>query len=134
PTQLKRDASSATSIMTGPRKSAFQQSARFWVSKSPPPLVDQIRDQGGPARLMTCAEARSGVSMEMFVEQDQIAPERIALHSPRGVKDGTSSRRVALENPDQPFRDFVRQIGMPESHERLDDEIRSRKPDRSAPI
>ena len=47
-------------------------------------LLDQLGDDAGPAGLVAGAETRAGVAVEVLVEQDEVAPVRIA--------SGTSSR------------------------------------------
>ena len=42
-------------------------------------LFKEFRDKAGPASLMTGAESGTVVSMEVFVEQNQVAPVRIIL-------------------------------------------------------
>ena len=42
-------------------------------------LLDQLGDQAGPPGLVAGAEAGAGVAIEIFVEQDEVAPVRIGL-------------------------------------------------------
>ena len=42
-------------------------------------LLQQLGDQAGPAGLMAGAEPGAVVAVEVFVEQDQVAPVRIGL-------------------------------------------------------
>ena len=44
-----------------------------------PEQVEEDRDQTGPPRLMAGAEPRAVVTVEVFMEEDQIAPVRIVL-------------------------------------------------------
>src|SRR5882762_4144819 len=50
-----------------------------------PPFIDQRGDESRPASLMRGAQTESGIAVKVFVEQNQIAPIRVALellHSP----------------------------------------------------
>ena len=52
-------------------------------------LLNQFRDQAGPACLMTCADAGSVVPMEVFVEYDVVTPVRIVLKGLRAAEHRT---------------------------------------------
>ena len=45
-----------------------------------PEHVEKARDQTGPPRLVAGAEPRAVVTLEVFVEEDQVAPVRIVLN------------------------------------------------------
>jgi len=72
------------------------------------PLINEIRDQRGPAGLMACTESRSVVAVEMLVEESVVAPMRIVLKFLHAAVDRPASGIIALENVDEPFRDFMR--------------------------
>ena len=64
-----------------------------------PEQVEQARDQPGPPRLVAGAEPRPVVTLEVFIEEDQIAPVRIVLELGRPPYTGRrplASRRNVL--------------------------------------
>lgn len=46
----------------------------IWLFVSAGGFGEAARDEGGPARLMVCAEAATDVRVEVFVEQHAISP------------------------------------------------------------
>src|SRR5262245_19137060 len=58
----------------------------------------QPRDQSGPPGLVAGAYARPIVSVEVLVEQDQIAPVRVVLELPAPTVHGSASLSVAQED------------------------------------
>src|SRR5215469_4386524 len=70
-------------------------------------MLEQIRDQARPACLMACADTCAIVSMEIFIEQDQIAPVWIALKFLDSTMDSTTPLIIAQENPHQAQGYFV---------------------------
>src|ERR1043165_1585396 len=57
-------------------------------------LLDQFGYQTGPASLVTCADPCSVVTMEIFVERNQIAPVRVILEFLTGAENWSSLIRV----------------------------------------
>src|SRR5258707_6277143 len=68
--------------------------------------LDEFGHESCPAGLVTGAQPGTIVAMEVFVEVDVVAPERIVLELFRAAVDGSSAIRVAQENPGEPVRDF----------------------------
>ncbi len=69
--------------------------------------LDEFGNESGPTGLMTGAEPGTVVTVEVFIEEDVVAPERIALEFFRAAVDGPSTLRVAQEDPSEPVRDFL---------------------------
>src|ERR1035438_6270103 len=117
-------------------------------------LFDQLRDQAGPAGLVTGTNAGPIVSVKKFVEQNQVLPVRIGVEDVGSACDGTAAvlaRRKNAHKATGDFRSHLPQIAfssgmggafhfeifaeiMVEFLQRFDQQIVPRKPDRSAPI
>src|SRR6266540_7303137 len=69
-------------------------------------LLNQLRDQAGPAGLMAGTNATAVVTVEVLVEQDQIAPVRIGLESFVRSVHRSASVGAAQEGARQPARDL----------------------------
>src|SRR5215471_5147447 len=65
-----------------------------WLVELSSILLDQFRYQTGPASLVTCADACSVVTMEIFVERDQVAPIRVILEFLNAAENWSSLIRV----------------------------------------
>src|SRR5712692_1805271 len=79
-------------------------------SRSLPPLVDQTRHERGPSRLMRCAESLTCVSVEEFVEEDEVPPVRVVRDEFRLTRaartvDRTVSILVRKKQSDQAIRE-----------------------------
>ena len=118
------------------------------------PLVDEGRDQPGPAGLVRGAEARAGVAVEVLVEHEVVAPVRIVLElrdrcrrpgagrrrrARRSRSAGRPSRRRDLADRPAAARrlpsiDDVVAVGGGQLAQRLDHQERGREPDRAAPV
>src|SRR5262245_32138650 len=61
-----------------------------------------------PSRLMAGAKASPAVTVEVLVEQDEVAPMRIVLELLRSTKYWTLSTPVAKKDSGQPRRKFLR--------------------------
>ncbi len=70
------------------------------------PLVDQISDQAGPSRLVTCPDPRAVIAVEVFVEEQAISPMRIVLKFLRFSKYRTPAAFVPAEQAYHAVRDF----------------------------
>src|SRR4051794_17095336 len=68
------------------------------ASSSTSPFVDEIGDEARPAGLVIRAESGTVVAVEVFVEQQQIAPVRILLELLRAAVDAPAARLVAREH------------------------------------
>ena len=66
-----------------------------------PRLLNQLRHQSRPARLVTCADAGSVVSMEVFVEGNRVSPEGIFLELGGASEDRASPGLVAEKDVGQ---------------------------------
>src|SRR5690349_16031117 len=119
-----------------------------------PILLDQFRDQGGPAGLMAGTDAGAVVAVKIFVERDEIAPMIITLEFFRAAEDRPASGVVAQEDSRQTLRNLaghipkVRQLARTRGAfdfiivaqkkvkllQRLDEQVIDREPDRSTPI
>src|SRR5687768_4110529 len=72
------------------------------VTRSASPLVDQVRHQSGPAGLVVRAETGAVVAVEIFVEQQQVAPVLVVLELLRAAVDRTRAVLAAGEQADHP--------------------------------
>src|SRR5271169_976789 len=117
-------------------------------------LLDQFGDQSSPASLVTRADACAIVGMEIFVEEEQIFPVRIALEDFGAAGDRPPAVFATNENMNQAAGDFgshfpevrfaprargtfdfeVLAIIMVILLQGFDEEIVQRKPDRAAPV
>ncbi len=61
-------------------------------------LLNKLGDQSGPAGLMAGANAGPVVPMEIFVEEDMIAPVGVALEAVRGTEDGPPPAVIAQKD------------------------------------
>jgi hypothetical protein len=69
-----------------------------------------LRDQRGPASLVTGANARTVITVEVFVEQDQIAPVRVRLKLFRSAIDRPPSILVAKEDAFESLGELSRNL------------------------
>src|SRR5690242_14414067 len=76
-----------------------------------PPLVNQAGDKPGPAGLMRSAEARASIAVEIFVEEDQIFPMRVALELLDAFVNRARTSGAASEDPNQAVGDFAGHLG-----------------------
>src|SRR5215510_9423757 len=67
-------------------------------------LLQKLRDQTGPTRLVTRANAAAVVAVEVFVEGHVVTPVRILLKHLNVAKDGPFSIRRAEEDALQAAR------------------------------
>ena len=70
-------------------------------------LLDQFRDQRGPAGLMAGADARAIVAVEVFVKRDEIPPVRIVLKFLRTAENRPAAVFVAEKNPRESLGNFA---------------------------
>ena len=66
-------------------------------------LSDHLGDNGTPTCLMTGSNARSTAAVEVFIEQEEITPERIILELFNRTVERTSTVGIAAENANQAF-------------------------------
>src|SRR5262245_42733569 len=103
---------------------------------------------------MARAEARAVIAVEVFVEQDQVAPVRIGLEFLRATVDRTPALLVAQEDRGEAPRDLAgdpeqvhlharaawaldgkaRSVERVQVEQRPDEEQVDREPDRPAPV
>src|SRR5712692_8329823 len=69
-----------------------------------PALLQELRDEPRPARLVAGADAGAVVAVEVLVERDQAAPVRVALEDLRAAVDGTAPVGAGQEEPAEPPR------------------------------
>src|SRR5271168_5003862 len=72
-----------------------------------PKDFDQRRHEPGPSCLMTGADASAIVAVEIFVEQQVIAPIRIALELLGSPEHRPPAGLIAQEDPGQPIGDLA---------------------------
>ena len=70
-------------------------------------LLNELGDQACPAGLMAGANAGPIVPMKVFIEEDKIAPVRVALEAVFGAEDGPSPVAVAQEEAYETARQLV---------------------------
>src|SRR5215212_2479360 len=69
--------------------------------------VDEVGDDGGPAGLMTGADAGAVVAVEVLVKEDVVAPVRVCLHHLGRAEDRATAIGSALEDRNQAARDII---------------------------
>ena len=68
--------------------------------------LDGLRHEPGPARLMARTQSSAVVSMEVFIEEDVIAPMRIALELLRAAVDRALALLIPEKYIGQPIGDL----------------------------
>src|SRR4029077_5852919 len=68
--------------------------------------LDHLRNQPGPAGLVTGAKTRSIVAVKVLIEQNVIVPMRIGLELLRPSIHGTATR-ISQKDPSQPIGDLL---------------------------
>ncbi len=68
--------------------------------------MNELRDETGPARLVARTEPCAVVAVEVFVEEDVVAPVRIGLELLRAPIYGSPACHIAREYPGEPCGDF----------------------------
>ena len=116
--------------------------------------LHQARDEPRPAGLVAGAEARAVVAVEVFVEQDVVAPVRVVLELGDPAIDRPAPLVVAQEDARKPRRELLRHLEQVHHaartgrafdlecvavvevilRERADDQHVDRHPDRPAPV
>src|SRR2546427_7935597 len=61
------------------RPETFGESPRLLTTSSFPALLQQFRNQAGPASLVAGADTSTIIAMEVFMKEDELPPMRIAL-------------------------------------------------------
>src|SRR5687767_7816132 len=74
-------------------------------------LLDQFGDEGGPAGLVARAEAGAGISVEVLIEEEMVAPVGVLLEGRTVGEHRAAAVRVALEDLHQALREEVRDLG-----------------------
>src|SRR5207249_9209046 len=69
-------------------------------------LLEELGDEAGPARLVARADAGAVVAVEVLVEQNDVAPVRVALELLRGAEDRPAAVFAAQEDPREAPRDL----------------------------
>jgi hypothetical protein len=65
-------------------------------------LPDEFSDQTGPTGLMAGAQAHPGITVKIFVKENQIAPMRVAAKSLTCAVDGTAAGLILEEETYRP--------------------------------
>src|SRR5258708_27269320 len=73
-------------------------------------LMDEVGNDAGPSRLVLSTESFAGVAVEIFVEQDEIAPVRIGLEHAALAVGRALAGIVPEEKADQPPREVGRHV------------------------
>src|SRR5215211_397075 len=76
----------------------------------PSPFVNQGGDEAGPAGLVRGAEPHAGVAVEVFVEEDEVAPVWVGLKFFVPAVGGAAALCVAREEADEPFGEAARHL------------------------
>src|SRR5947208_2087314 len=117
-------------------------------------LLEELSNKAGPARLVAGADAGAVVAVEVLIEEDQVAPGRIALELRRAAAHGPAAVLSTEEDPGEPPRELgghrpevqhpagacrarnlhAVAVEVVELLERLDQEVVHREPDRAAPV
>src|SRR5438445_13884797 len=66
-------------------------------------LLHELREQGGPPRLVACADARAVVAVKIFVKENQVSPMGIGLESLRAAIERPPAVAGAQEDSGQPM-------------------------------
>src|SRR5215831_3327643 len=72
------------------------------------PVGDERRGERRPARLMGCAESLAGVGVEVFVEEQLVAPRGIPLEERGRPPDGSAAASVAEEQAEEAALEVIR--------------------------
>ncbi len=75
-----------------------------------PKQVQEGSDQSGPSRLVAGPEPRAVVTVEILVEQDQVAPVRIVLELGRPAVDRPLPIGIAQKRARQPADNLLRHL------------------------
>src|SRR5689334_5021209 len=81
---------------------------RFGIGRAE--QLDEWRNQSGPPRLMTRADAGAVVAMEILVEEEVVPPVVVALEFPDPAVHGPGALLVAEEDRHETPRDLVRDL------------------------
>src|SRR5262245_30630627 len=76
----------------------------------PPEALDHVGDEAGPAGLVARTETCAAVAVEVFVEEDQIAPVWIRLELAIRAVHGPGTLLVAEEDADDALHDLPRHL------------------------
>ena len=117
-------------------------------------LLNQFRNQRGPAGLVAGADAGAVVAMKVFVKRDQVAPVGIFLEFFRAAEDRAPAMFILQKYSRQALGDFSGDLPQVQVDaragrvfdfeiiaekemkllQRLDEQIIDREPDRTAPV
>src|SRR5712692_10107818 len=77
-------------------------------------LLQQLRDQAGPASLVAGTDAGAVVTMKILVEEDEILPVRVALKLLRATVDRSPTVRAVQKDARETAGEFCRDL--PQGH------------------
>ena len=72
-----------------------------------PLLLDELRYQPCPTRLVAGAKPSGMITVKVFVKRDVIAPVRIILEDLLSAEDRSAAIAITAEYIDQPVREIV---------------------------
>src|SRR5512135_944739 len=75
-----------------------------------PALLDELRDEARPARLVARADAGAVVAVEVLVEEHVVAEVRVRLEPLVAAEDRAPPAGILQEDPVQAPRDFPRDV------------------------
>src|SRR2546427_5511289 len=70
-------------------------------------LLQELGDEARPARLVACAHAGAIVAVEVFVEENQVAPVGVPLERFRPAEDRPAPVLAAQKDPGEPPRELA---------------------------
>ena len=76
-------------------------------TSSPSGLLDELSDEGGPAGLVVGAESFAGVAVEVFIEEEVVAPVGVLLIEGAISEAGSMSLVVEFEDAHESVGDFA---------------------------
>jgi len=85
---------------------------------SPASRCQQRRDKRCPSGLVRCAKTLSGVTVEIFMEQQLVAPGRIVAEVRVVAVRRAVTLRIGQEQPQQPAHEFVGNLAQVHLHGR----------------
>src|SRR2546427_7487709 len=76
-------------------------------SLQPSDIMQEPRDQGGPACLVACSNALPGIPVEVFIEENEVAPVGVFGEAGFVPMAGTGALFIGKEDSSQPSGDLI---------------------------